>query len=175
MAIEFHCEHCNHLVRAPDDAGGRTGKCPHCQNATYIPRPAAVDDGELDLAPLDPRDEERNRRAAREAAAIQHRLLHERTAPGEPAKGAARGKPPTAPAPAANPKQLTSFIVNYIESMSSGQLGRAEELVRQLATQKSQVFSILDEMAQEDLSAYGLPSLPKPVLMGFLKQLRTKL
>jgi hypothetical protein len=34
---------------------------------------------------------------------------------------------------------------------------------------------MLDEMVSEDLTAYGFPTLPRPVLQGFLKQLRGRL
>ena len=173
MAIEFHCEHCNHLIKAPDDAGGRTGKCPHCQNATYIPRRA--DEGELDLAPLDDEDEKRRKKEAMEAAAYQRSLLHERNVPGEKGAKAAPGKPGS-PAPFVSPaKHVTGLIVAYVEAMSSGKLDKAEAVTDELRPQKATVVGILDEMARDDLGVYGLPALPKPVLMGFLKQLRQKL
>jgi len=177
MAIEFHCEHCNHRVRAPDDAGGRTGKCPHCHNATYIPRPPARGEDDLDLAPLDDREEERRKRAEAEDAALRMKLLHERSAPGDrQLPGGAKSRPSTAtPAAPATAKHLTSLIVNYVEAMSGGRLEKAEELARQLTAHRAQAFAILDDMGREELSAYGLPNLPKPVLAGFLKQLRSKL
>ena len=173
MAIEFHCEHCNHLIKAPDDAGGRTGKCPHCHNATYIPR--REEDGELDLAPLDDEEETRRKKSAMEDAAYQRSLLHERAVPGEKGGKPAPGKP-AAPGQFVSPtKQITGLIVAYVEAMSSGKLDKAEEVSNELRPQKTTVLTILDEMARDDLGAYGLPILPKPVLMGFLKQLRQKL
>ncbi len=50
MAIEFHCNFCDKLVKAPDDAGGKKGKCPSCQSVLYIPMPEGTVE-EFDLCP----------------------------------------------------------------------------------------------------------------------------
>lgn len=172
MAIEFHCEHCNHVIKAPDDSGGRTGKCPFCHNPTYIPRPAA--EQELDFAPLDDGEEQRRKKAAMEDAAYQRSLLHERAVPGEPSRGA---KKPAAGGSSFVPptKAVTALIVSYVEAMSTGRLDKAEEFAKELSSQSANAVTILDEMSREDLTGYGLPALPKPVLVGFLKQLRQRL
>jgi hypothetical protein len=169
VAIEFHCEHCNHLIKAPDDAGGRTGNCPHCHNATYVPRPVPESDV-YDLAPLDDSEEARRVRESKEAAAYQRNLLHERNVPGEAPRGQKGMSSFVSPT-----KQLTGLIVAFVEAMSTGKLEKAEEVATELSRQKPSVTTILDEMSHDDLSAYGLPALPKPVLTGFLKQLRQKL
>ncbi len=176
MAIEFHCDHCNKIIRAPDEVGGRQGRCPHCGGLTYIPSGAAAE-GELDLAPLDDADEERRRRATMEDAAYQQKILHERALPGEPSgQGGRGGKGHSVTAQAApTTKQLTSLIVQYVEAMSGGKLPVASELAGKLARHRALALGLLDEMAGEDLSAYGMPQLPRPVLQGFLKQLRTSL
>ena len=180
MAIEFHCEHCNHLIRAPMEAAGRQGKCPHCDNVAYIPRPSAPDEGELDLAPLDDREEEQRKRAALEDAAYQRNLLRDKVAPGERPKPSSSGggggaaASGAAPGPLA-PKQITSLIVRYVEAMSGSKLPEAESIAGQLGRIRAQALSLLDEMSGEDLAAYGMPTLPRPILMGFLKQLRAKL
>jgi DNA-directed RNA polymerase subunit RPC12/RpoP len=175
MAIEFHCEHCTQPVKAPDDAAGRPGKCPHCGNTVYIPLPAGADEGEIPLAPLDADDERRRQEAVREAAAVQFQLLHERAMPGEPG---ARKSPRTEPPPSVTvplTKELNRLVVKYVEAMAGGRLEEAQKLVSSLTPSRLHAFSILDGMATENLSAYGLPALPRPVLLGFLKQLRSKL
>jgi phage FluMu protein Com len=176
MAIELHCSHCNHLIKAPDEAAGRMGKCPHCAGANYIPK---TGDDELDLVPLDNEDEKRRSKATMEDAAYQRSLLHEKVMPGEPgAKGAVRrpGAPGAAPVPAgSNTKEIVSLIVRYVDAMSAGKLPQADEIAGQLGRNKTATLKTLDEMAREDLSGYGLPALPKPVLNGFLKQLHSKL
>ena len=52
MSIEVHCPKCGKVIRAPDDAGGKHGRCPSCKESVYVPLPPA-DEGEIKLAPLD--------------------------------------------------------------------------------------------------------------------------
>jgi phage FluMu protein Com len=178
VAIEFHCEHCNKLVKAPDEVAGQQGKCPHCGGVNYIRRPLKESD-ELELAPFDEEAEAQARRAALEAAAVQQRLLHERSVPGEP--GAGRGRPslrrgaPVTPAAPPSSKQLAALIVRYVEAMSQGRLEAADSVAGELRPHRAAVISLLDDLAGEDLAAYGMPTLPRPVLFGFLKQLRALL
>ena len=177
MAIEFHCNHCNHQIKAPDEAAGRQGKCPHCNGVNYIPRPMTAEEGELDLAPLDDEEEKKRQRASREDAAYQWKLLHEKSIPGDmPGKGVKRPSSGAAPQAAPPPsKNIASLIVRFVESMSGGKLQQADEVANQLAGHRMQAMAMLDEMAVEDLTAYGFPTLPRPVLQGFLKQLRGRL
>jgi hypothetical protein len=176
MSIELHCTSCNHLIKAPDEAAGRMGKCPHCGGTNYIPHQGG---DELDLAPLDANEEKKRTNAALEDAAYQRSLLHERSMPGEPGgKGAVRK--PGAPGQPAVPagmtsREIVSHIVHYIDAMSAGKLPQADEIASQLSKYKTATLKTLDDMAREDLSGYGLPALPKPVLNGFLKQLHSKL
>ncbi len=62
MSIEFHCEHCSKLIKAPNEAGGQNGKCPHCKAVNYIPMPQDEAE-ELPLVPLDEADERRRQPA----------------------------------------------------------------------------------------------------------------
>lgn len=176
MAIEFHCEHCNHLIKAAAANAGQTGKCPYCGVETYIPRPVE-EDGELPLAPLDEEFEQHRREAAMEDAAYQRKLLEDRAEPGEKAQ---RKKQPVAEAASAKPekgslKQVTKLVVQYLEAMSAGQLDRAAVFIRELSKSKAQLPPILEDLEIGDLTGYGLPAMPRPVLLGFLKQLRAKL
>jgi len=182
VSIEFHCEHCNHVIKAPAEIAGQTGRCPHCKGATYIPRPPDDDEnGELTLAPLDEGEERRAQEAAKEAAALQRRLLKEQSTPGETKPMRRDADPPAAPKPKSKPqpksssKQINGMIVSYIEAMSTSQLDRAEELVQVLVRHAPAVSRLLDAMETDDLSAYGLPPLPRPILSGFIKQLRMRL
>lgn len=188
MPIEIHCTHCNHLIKAPDEAAGKMGKCPHCQGVNYIPRPVTEDD-ELDLAPIDDAEEQRRKKAALEDAAFQRRLLHERSIPGEssgkpstrtgnPAStGTQRSFPagsgPSASNSAVTSKEVALLIVRFVDAMSAGKLEQADEFAAQLAKHKNAALIALDEIARDDSNAYGLPVLPRPVLIGFLKQLRS--
>jgi hypothetical protein len=59
MSIDLHCPQCTKLIRAPDNAGGRHGKCPYCEAKVYIPTPPAEDD-EIKIAPFDATDAKRD-------------------------------------------------------------------------------------------------------------------
>ena len=58
MSISFNCEKCGKKIVAPDEAGGRRGRCPYCQASNYIPSPIK-DDEIYDLAPEDADEEAR--------------------------------------------------------------------------------------------------------------------
>ncbi len=178
MPIEFRCEHCNKEIRAPENTAGRTGKCPHCKGLNYVPLPED-EVGELPLAPLDRDEEVRRGRAAAEDMALQWKLLHERSAPDDPrSRNPARSATASRPASAfagSSRRSLTAQIVSYVENLSQGKLAEADQLSRELGSHKTEVGKILDEMMSEDLNGYGLPTLPRPVLVGFLKQLRVKI
>lgn len=182
MSIEFHCEHCQKTIKAAASSAGKRGKCPFCQGEIYVPAIIEeADSGELPLAPLDDADEQKARRDALEAAALQRQLLADRETPPDPDAGRQkpaaprRGDGPTPAAPAANAKQLNMLVVHYIEAMSSGQLDMAQAITRKLAQHAAQVRSILESIATGDCSGLGLPQLPRPVLLGFIKQLGSKL
>jgi len=181
VTIEFHCQHCRKTIKAPEGAGGRNGKCPHCQAVNYIPLP---DDegGELPLVPLDDGDENRRRRASAEDIAVRKRLLSDK-ASSRDAGGRPKFRRPDVPGRSSVPaaasglprKKLASLAVSFVEAMSAGKLDVANKVAAQLAGHKAEVGHLLDEWMGEDLSGYGLPALPRPVLMGFLKQLRGRL
>jgi len=181
VTIDYHCEHCGKAIQAPQSATGRNGKCPHCQAVSYIPLPEA-DGGELSLVPLDDGDERRRRQASAEDIAVRKRLLADKSSPRD-SGGRPKFRRPDVPGGSSSPsakaglsrKRLTSVVVSFVEAMSGGKLDVANKLAAQLTGQKAEVSRLLDELMGEDLSGYGLPALPKPVLMGFLKQLRGRL
>ena len=122
MPITFQCEHCRKQVKAPDGAGGKRGKCPHCGQSNYIPMPAAGDNG-ISLAEIDT-EEERRRREEEEALLRQERELIAETAPPQGA-------------PLEQREDLTSedlhhFVVNYCLDIAAGKLDRAETHIEQL-------------------------------------------
>lgn len=53
MAIEFHCPVCDATVRVGDDAAGKVGRCPKCQNKVRIPE---IGPAPTPLPPLDAAD-----------------------------------------------------------------------------------------------------------------------
>ncbi|MGB2987225.1 MAG: hypothetical protein WBE26_15250, partial [Phycisphaerae bacterium] len=66
MSIELHCPQCQKLIRAPDTAGGKHGKCPYCGEKVYIPMPPDESE-EIALAPIDEEEERRAEELRREA------------------------------------------------------------------------------------------------------------
>lgn len=177
MTIQLHCEHCGKLIQAPESVGGQSGKCPHCQGMNYIPLPADGAGGELPMAPLDEEFENHRQQAAAEDLAVQRRLWQEQDSSRKTDRrgGVRQTDADLAPPSKHSRKQLTAMVVSFIEAMSRGDLKKAEQLTTQLATQRAEVFRVLDELVSDDLNSYGLPTLPRPVLVGFMKQLRSKL
>lgn len=188
MPIEFHCEHCQHVIKAPTDAGGKKGKCPRCQNVVYVPI-APEDSGEIPLSPVDEAEERRAREAERERREVEHRLLRERTMPGEPARGAGRpgeaGRGAAAGRPGATTGRTSGesrtsdvdprkIVAEFISAMAEGRLDAADRCAAELAQMKSRANAAIDAISSDDIGT-GLPKLPRPVLIGFLKQLRARL
>lgn len=181
MTMEFHCDHCGKAIQAPETAAGQNGKCPHCQAVNYIPLPEA-EGGELPLVPLDDGDERRRRQASAEDIAIRKRLLADRASAVD-AGGRPRFRRPDVGGGASSSsakaglsqKKLASLVVSFVEAMSGGKLDAANKLAAQMAGYRTEVSRLLDEWMGEDLSGYGMPALPRPVLVGFLKELRGRL
>lgn len=187
MAIEFHCPLCNLLIKAPDEAGGKKGRCPHCKGVCYIPMPPDQV-GEYDLAPLDPDEERRRQAALAETARTQQALLHDRGAPDDrlargaagraasPHGGASAGRGDASrgsgAAGALTPQER---IVAYVEAMSAGRLDDAERQAGLLAPHKAEVARLIERIAADDLATAGMPDVPRPVLLGFLRQLQGRL
>ena len=79
MSITFHCEHCGKKIEAPDNAGGKWGKCPGCKNKVYVPSKEPED--ELKLAPLDSDDERKQKELLAETVRLRQDILSETEAP----------------------------------------------------------------------------------------------
>ncbi len=173
MPIEFHCEHCEKLVKAPDDAGGRRAECPHCKGMCYVPT-ASDQLEEVPLAPLDQEEEKRRRQAQREDAALQQSLLHERPDLDKPGKPAAQAST-TASAAHATTIDAKGLVYDYVEAMSGGRLEEADRIADRLAAVRDDVIRIIESIATDPLAASDMPAVPRPVLVGFLKQLRARL
>ena len=117
MSIELHCPRCGKLIRAPDDAGGKRGKCPYCQAGVYVPMPAGEED-DIPLAPLDSQDVEREAQLRREATSYAASLDRARESPPERGDKAPVG-PPTAPPvpPPGAVVDLGAEVKAYIRAM----------------------------------------------------------
>jgi len=166
MTITFTCAHCNKSVDAPDDAGGKRGKCPCCGYSMYIPRPVS----EEELVPLAPIDEqeERRRRKMIEDLAEQERVIFEDV----PSAGS---EIPLEYRENLSSEDLHHLVVNYCLDMAASNLERSKTHVAKLRQ-----FGLKGIQAVEDFEtrrAYepALDTVNKKLLAGFFKQLKDEI
>jgi len=166
MAITFRCEHCHKDVTAPDGAGGRRGKCPYCQQSTYIPAPIA-DEDILPLAPVDEEDERRQEAEARAAREQDLALI-------DSGEDGATG-PPLEHRDDLTPEDLHHFVVNYCLDMANSNLERAAVHAAKLKGFGSMGRQAVDDLLADEMPDPVLASFPRPLILGFLKQLREEI
>ena len=160
MAISFHCEHCSRKIEAPDNAGGKWGKCPACHKKVYVPDSDIGE--ELKLAPIDEHDLEKQKELMAETYKLAQDILLEREVPDDSAK------PPFE----MDDKELTDIIVDYIRQMVNGQLEQAQQLAKLIATCGDRSIAILDKIALSEIPEPGLADIPPQVLAGLIRTLR---
>ena len=166
MTIELHCPICQKLIKAPDDAGGKRGKCPYCKNLIYLPSVSAEDEEEVSLAPLDETDAEREAQLKAEAAAYSADLSRHT---GKDAEGPASAAE-AAPAPPGEVTDLEGLVERYVLAMRDSELDTAEEIIRKLRRVRHRTRDyvqgrVVDEMAPP------IGDVPEPLVKGFLKSL----
>ncbi len=167
MAIEFHCEHCGRLVRAADEHAGKRGKCPTCHQSVYVPTPSDVLEP-LRLAPIDEQAEHERQRLVQDAAQLAQALRGERESPTE--SGRAAEPEPVGGLPAHADMETT--VIEYVLAMASGRLTDADALALEVQGHMTQAEPIIDRLSLDEIPPPKLAKVPRPVLRGFLKQLR---
>lgn len=167
MTITFHCEHCRELVQAADEAGGRRGKCPHCQGSNFVPLGGEVDP--VDLAPLDETEEQQRRREVEALIAAERELLAE-SAPVETS-------PRLAERDSADikPEDLHHLVVNYSLDMANGRLERAETHVQKLNQHQGPNRLAVSDFLTGKVLEPALDGVPVKVLQGFLTNLQQRM
>lgn len=169
MPIEFHCNRCGMLVRAPDDAGGKWGRCPMCHQSVYVPMPDEKIEP-LDLAPVDESEEQRRRRLEREAIELERALLADRNPPPEMAAGSS---PASGLEGVLEPKpDIETLVLEYAVAMADGDLARAEELAVEIRRDLKAAEEVMQRLTLDEVPHPQLAAIPRPVLVGFFKQLR---
>lgn len=171
MAIEFHCNHCGRLIKTGDEHGGKRGKCPSCHNSVYIPTPSDQIEP-LDLAPLDEAAVQEAERQARAAQELASRLRRDQALPEESRTFQTPSAAPDAPAEAH--VDMEHLVTDYVECMASGDLEEAEELKSQIRRRPREADETIDRILADEMPPAALQDVPRPVLAGFLKQLRGK-
>jgi len=170
MSIEFHCDHCGKLVRAPDDAGGKHGQCPSCHQSVYIPMPSDQIEP-LDLSPVDDAEEHERARLLDESREIQRRLRDEKDLP----RGAAAEPPPSAAGQVLPPKlDMETLVIEYAQAMAAGDLEEAERLAADIRSDMTAAEDVMQRLTLDELPPERLADIPRPVLVAFFKQLHEK-
>ena len=172
MSIELHCTKCGKLVRAPDEAGGKRGKCPYCQEAVYVPMPHD-DSEEIRVAPIDEKEEQRARELRREATEFISAVEHDTAVPEATGGADTDGLPGVAPPPG-EVVDLAGEVEAFITAMRDSKLDEADRTAARLKSSGSGARDyvqglILDEMPPP------VEGVPPPLVKGFLKKLLEQL
>ncbi len=174
MSIELHCPQCRKLIRAPEHACGKHGKCPYCAGRVYIPSPPPEDES-LDLAPLDETGERQELELRREAAEFSTDLLKART---EPQPEAADGPPSDSgsmpPNTAGGVTVIEAQIEEFLLAMRDSRLDEAEHTVAALKRVRSEAREYIRNLMLDELPP-SVEDVPAPLVKGFLKTLLGRL
>jgi hypothetical protein len=161
MSITFTCEHCGKQVQAPDEAGGRRGKCPYCQGSNYIPDPSVNED--IPLAPIDEEEERRRDEEERRLLEQEEELISE--------TGGELAAPLGAEGDVTS-EELHHLVVNYCQAMAGSDLEKARDNARRLAQYKFTGIKAADDFLSGEASEPALDDIPPQLLQGFLERLK---
>jgi hypothetical protein len=184
VSIKFHCNHCSKQIKAPDEAGGKHGKCPYCKQEVYVPMP----DDQLEEIPIAPLDEQADQ-LAKELADEDRRLrgAAAREEDGPPGKrrrayssddsGPLRlaGEKPDLPPSAAAAGEITGLIVKFVLAMQESKLEEADHVAAQLQGAASRAKDEVQRLMVDEIPPSGLENLPPALYKGFLKSLLDRL
>lgn len=170
MPIEVHCEKCGTLVRAPDNAGGKKGKCPTCEADVYIPTPSDQLEP-LDIEPLDESAEAQRKQLIRETHELEVAAL--RDDKPDRSGGGKRPAPTTTSQPAARMSvdETRAAVRKYAVAMATGDLATADALAAKLKASRQHLDGAVSELLNDPMPPDAIANLPRPVLIGFFKQL----
>jgi len=172
--IEFHCKHCNKLVRAPREAGGKRGKCPYCKQSVYIPTPPDERE-EIPLAPLDQEDEHRRKRLEAESLSIERALLRERREPPETGPRAGSGETAMPPPRGEGSEDVEALVLSFVKAMRDSKLREADDICIRLRTEPESARDHVQRLLVDEIPPAGLETLPPALFKGFLRTLLDRL
>ena len=161
MSISFHCQRCKKKIKAPDNAGGNWGNCPHCKYKCYIPLPPDNDEPELKLEPIDDDEENRYNKMMRETYNTAQNLLHETAAPDD-------DDTPDAPI---SEREVLKSIIMYLRMMAEGRLEQAEKMAAKIKPHGATAKQLLKRMARTERPEPELEDIPPKLLLAFMKNL----
>lgn len=165
MSITFQCEHCHKEIKAPDEAGGKRGKCPFCQQSTYIPSPVR----EEDLLPLAPLSEEEEQA---EKARIQALYAQERDLI---AQSGGRPAPPLEHREDLSAADLHHFVINFCLEMARDNVANADAEAAKLRKFGPLGLKALEELASGKVHEPALDALGRRPRELYLSTLRSRL
>ena len=172
MPIEFHCSKCERLIRAPDDAGGKRGKCPYCKESVYIPTPPEAGE-EIGVAPLDEDSIRTERKLRQESVRYSAALDHEQ------AEGYDTGEPPAAeggvPISRITSVDVAETVKEYLVAMKASDMAAADDAARQLKSRAAQAKAEVQRMLVDEMLPPDMEDIPPPVYKGFLRTLLSRL
>ena len=162
MTINFNCQSCKKKVKAPETAGGKWGKCPHCNVRCYIPLPPAPDEEELKLVPLEEDEQKLYEEKMKETNNLQLDILHE-TMGVDDAAGSSFTEQ--------DKKLLWKNIIVYLRHMADGELEQAEQTVGNIIRYGIHAKEILAEIARAEIPEPELADIAPALLKGLIKNL----
>ena len=177
MSIELHCPQCSKLIKAPDNAGGRHGKCPYCGRKVYIPMPEDQIE-EIPIAPIDEEDVQREERLRQETLELTKSVLHDKSAVPE---GEARSGGPAAGATVRRVDEEAGEVVDvpgeverFVLAMRDSKLDAADKAVAALSRAGHRASDYVQGMMIDEMPP-EFENVPPPLLKGFLKTLLGRL
>lgn len=176
MSVELHCTHCGKLIRAPEGAGGRWGKCPYCKESVYIPLEPSEGD-ELTLAPVDESEERRLEALRRES--IKYAADVDKDA--GPAYPAAADKQRADASGIWGPGGRATEVVDvgdevrkFVLAMRDSKLEEAERIANRLKKNEARARDYIQGLLVDQM-APRIEGLPAGLQNGFLNELLKRL
>ncbi len=173
MSIELHCTKCGKQIRAPDEAGGRRGKCPYCQESVYVPMPHD-DSEEIRVAPIDEKEAERERELRQESADYIASVGHSTGAPPEGERTAAPDEAAGGPSFPGEVIDVSAEVGAFITAMRDSKLDEAEQTVAKLKSTGTSARDHVQGLINDEIPLQ-VEGVPPPLVQGFLKKLLDRL
>ena len=178
MSIKFQCQSCSKQVRAPDEAGGKRGKCPYCGTSVFIPAPPDESES-IGLAPINQDTEARKEQLRQESIDYAASVDHARSAPPD---GGAAGRGATSrPAGTAQPAaggdseiDIPVEVSGFVRAMHGSKLEIAERRAGRLKRCGSAARDYVESLLTDEMGP-AIDDIPPPLARGFLKALRDRL
>ncbi len=165
MTISLHCQSCKKKIKAPDNAGGKWGKCPFCKHKCYVPLPPAPEEEQIKLAPIDESSETHYGDLMKETHELTKNILHETAMPDDDDTN----KGPI------SEKELLRAIIFYLRNVAQGNLEKAEQYASILQSHKEHTQDLLDRLMRTSVSEPELADIPPKLLAGLMKNLKNQL